>query len=127
MRAALVSLGLSALIVATPMVVSAAPALRSIMHAWRDDARATHAMLYGRAAFDEAAIRAALQRYAADAGSVAARVNGHTARARDFKGRFVAFQAQAQATLGDIGRRPALEANFSRLINDCQSCHHVFN
>ena len=127
MRAALTSLGRIALIAAVPVVVVAAPALRGIMHVWRVDARTTHDMLSGRTAFDEGAIRNALQTYAADAGRIASQVDGYTSAGRDFKRRFVAFQADAQMTLSDLSERTALKADFSRLMTDCQSCHDTFN
>lgn len=126
MRTAFVSLGLSALIAATPVIVVAASALRGIMHTWRADARTTYDILSGRAQFDEGAVRTVLQTYAADAGRIGAQVNGQTPSAREFKRRFLAFQADAQTALGDLAQRPALKADFSRLMSDCQSCHDAF-
>ncbi len=120
-------LGLFAVFAAIPAAVPAAPALRGIMHAWRAVARDAHDMLTGRAPFDEAAIRGALQRYVADAGRIASEVNGRTASAHDFRARFVAFQGDAQTALGDVGRRSALQTDFTRLLTDCQSCHHAYN
>lgn len=79
--------------------------------------------LSGRSAYDEAATRAALEKYVAEAGSVQARINPRSAQARDFKARFGAFQADSQAALRDLQRRPAFAADFSRLMDDCQSCH----
>ena len=126
MRTPIIALALSAL-VAIPVAATAASSLRSIMHGWKADARSMQAMLSGRSAFNDGAIRHMLQTYAAEAGSVAARVHGTTASAQDFKRRFVAFQGQAQTALGDMGRPPALKADFVRLTKDCQSCHDKFN
>jgi cytochrome c556 len=126
MRKILLSLCLSAAISAAPALVAAAPALRGIMHDWRDGARSTNDILTGRADFDEAAIRDVLQAYVADAGRVVAQVNGQTPAARDFKQRLIAFQADAQTALGDLAQRAALQADFTRLMSDCRSCHDAF-
>lgn len=127
MKVVLVSIGLAAIIVATPPVVTAATSLHGVMHVWSAEARKTHGMLFGRTAFNEAAVRTALQIYIEDAGQLSARVNGRTASAQDFKGRLIGFQADARTALGDLGRRSLLRADFSRLLSDCQSCHHRFN
>jgi cytochrome c556 len=126
MRSVLLLLCLTATIAVAPVIVVAAPALRGIMHAWRDGARSTNDILSGRADFDEVAIRDVLQAYAADAGRIASQANGQSAAARDFKRRFTAFQADAQAALGDLAQRPALRADFTRLMADCRSCHDAF-
>ena len=127
MRNTLAWIGLAALVATIPVGVAAATSLRGIMHSWRAEARSAHTMLSGRAAFDEGAIRNTLQTYVEDAGRIAAQVNGRTAAARDIKQRFAAFQVDAQAALGNLGRPPALKAGFSRLMSDCQSCHDSFN
>lgn len=127
MRIIIVALGLSILMIAaTPVIVAAASGLRGIMHDWRADARTTRDVLSGRGAFDEASIRNVLQGYAMDAGGIAAQVTGTTPGARDFKQRFLTFQADAQRALGNLAQRPALQADFSRLMSDCQSCHDAF-
>ncbi len=120
-------LGLAALLAAAPIAVTAGPGLRGIMHAWRDDARAMHEMLTGGTRFDAAAIRAALQGYVTDAATIESQLGAGTASARDFKHRFVAFEADAQAALGNLGQRPALTASVTRLLADCRSCHDVYN
>ena len=52
----------------------------------------------------------------------------HTAAGRALlKQRFIAFQSVAHTGLGDLTRRSALEADFSKLMSDCQSCHDTFN
>lgn len=108
------------------MLAAPAPSLRSTMHAWRADARATHAMLTGHIRFDEEQIGNSLQAFAADAERISGQVKSHTPAARDFRRRLLAFGSDAQAALGDVGRRPALAADFSRLMSDCQSCHDRF-
>lgn len=120
-------IGLAALIVAIPIGVTAATSLRGTMHAWKGGARATHNVLSGQAAFDERANRNALQAYIDDAGRIQAQVNNQTAAARDFKQRFVAFRADAQAALDNLGCPPALKVDSSRIMSDCQSCHDSFN
>ncbi len=127
MRAAVTALVLAAAIVLPGGSLRAAPGLRGIMRAWRDDARTTRDMVAGRIAFDDAAVRAILQGYSADAARIAAAVSGHGAAARDFRRRFEAFQSDARAALGDVDRPSALRADFVRVLNDCQSCHDVFN
>lgn len=126
MRTIVLSLGLSAAILAAPIIVVAAPAIRSIMHGWRADARSTDDILSGRANFDAGAIRDVLKRYATDSGRIVAEVNGQTPAAHEFKRRFMAFQADAQTALGHLESRPALQADFSRLMSDCRSCHDTF-
>ena len=96
------------------------------MHAWRNEARTMHDALSGRSAFNAAGISAALQSYVADAGSMQARIDPRSARARDIRARFAAFQADAQTALRDVQQRPALAADVSRLMNDCQSCPHRY-
>ena len=68
-------------------------------------------------------MRTALQKYIADAASIQGRLSPRSAEARDFKARFGAFQADAAAALLAVQQRPVLAADFSRLMNDCQSCH----
>ncbi|HEX3500682.1 MAG TPA: hypothetical protein VHT04_15295 [Stellaceae bacterium] len=127
MRTVVTSLSLSiVMIAATPVIVVAASGLRGIMHNWRADARTTRDILSGRGTFDEATIREVLQGYVADAERIGAQVTGNTAAARDFKQRFMTFQTDAQKALGDLAQRPALQADFSRLMSDCQSCHDAF-
>ena len=87
----------------------------------------TRNMLNGDAKYDEAAVRAALQAYVTEAGQVASRVNGQGAEAHDVKARFLEFQADAKAALGDVYRPAALKADFSRVAADCESCHSVYN
>lgn len=94
-----------------------------MMRSWKSDARTVHDGLSGRSAFNEAATRDALQRLAADATAIQARINLHSAEGRDIKARFAAFQTDAQAALRDVQQHPALNADFSRLMSDCQSCH----
>ena len=127
MKIALASIGLSALLAATPFAVDAATSLRGVMHVWRAEARKTHDMLAGRTGFDEGAIRAALQTYVEDAGRLGARVNGRSAPAQDFRRRLLGFAADARTALNHVGQRPVLKADFSRLLSDCQSCHNRFN
>ena len=131
MRARLAALGMSALMLAAPVSGLAAPRLKAVMRAWRSDARDASDMLSGRAAFDAAAVGAAFQTYAVDARSIASEVRGQSAGARDFRQRFVAFQADARTGLGHLSGhlsdRGTLKADFARLMDDCQSCHHKFN
>lgn len=127
MKTTIASFGLSVLIAFIPVMVVAAPALRSIMHLWRADAVRAHDILSGRAAFDEAAIRKVLETYASDAARMGAQVNGRTASAREFKRRLAVFQADARTAAGDLSRRSVLRADFNRLMSDCRSCHDVFN
>lgn len=121
------SVSLALLIATAPAALSAATGLRGTMHAWKRDLRSVRSALSGRAPYDEAMTRAALQRYIADAGSIEASINSHSAEARDFKARFGAFQADATAALRDVPQRTALAGDFSRLTNDCQSCHDRYN
>ena len=106
--------------------VAAGPTVRGTMHAWRANDRTVNAMLSGRAAFDEAAMRAALQAYAADAGRIAVAIDSRAAPARDIKRRFIAFQSDSQRALGDVARRDALRSDVARIASDCQSCHDAY-
>ncbi len=124
MKLNLSSLAVILAIVATP--VAAATGLRGIMKGWKADARTATDILSGRTKFDEAALRAALQNYVDEAGKVAGQVSGQNAEARDFKARFLRFQADAKAALGDAARPPAVKADFSRVAADCESCHNVY-
>jgi cytochrome c556 len=125
MRTRLASLCFLIIVAAIPAAI-AASALRGIMHDWRTNARATHDILTGRTSFDEAAIRSALQNYVADAGRIGAQITGTTPAAREFKRQFMTFGADAQAALDHLTQRAALQADFSRLMSDCQSCHDAF-
>jgi cytochrome c556 len=116
-----------ALAVATPAALHAAPALRPIMHQWRGEARIIQATFQHGGAAEDAQLRGALSLYVADAGRISAAVDGKTARARDFKQRFLAFQADAQAALGHLAQTPSLKADVARLMADCHSCHRAFN
>lgn len=125
-RNAFAALGLAALLAAGPAAL-AASGVRSIMHSWKTSARAVHEMLSGGTAYQEPAIRAALQTYVADAGRIEAQVTGQGASAQDIRRRFQAFEADAQAALGHMPQRPALAADVARLMSDCQSCHDIYN
>lgn len=120
------SLALAAAIVATPVAVTAASSLRSIMHDWRADARITQDMLLGRRAFDQEMVARVLQTYAEDTRRIEGQLNPRTSDARDFKERLVAFRSDLQAALGDLGQRPRLQADISKVFADCQSCHDKF-
>ena len=119
--------GLAVLVVALPTVVVAAPALRSIMRVWRADARTAHDILFGKASFDAAAIRGLLQTYVRDADGIATQINGRTAAAAEFRRQLAAFRTDAQTALADLAQRGALQADMSRVMSDCQSCHNKFN
>ena len=78
------------------------------------------------ARYNEAAGRTALQNYVNEAGQVAAQINGQGAQARDLRARFLGFQADARAALGDVSRPAALKADFTRVATDCESCHNLY-
>lgn len=115
-----------ALALAAPFTANANSALRGIMHDWRRDQRATAPMLSGRAAFNEAAIRATLTAYSRDANRISSALTTPSADARDFKRRFVNFGTDAQNALQSMGQPAALKAAFSRIDHDCQSCHDLY-
>ena len=125
MRTRFVALCLLAAVTA-PAIAVGASALRGIMHGWRADARTTQNILTGRASFDEAAIRSVLQNYVTDAERISAQITGTSPAAREFKRQFMSFQADAQTALSHAAQRAAVQADFSRLMADCQSCHDAF-
>jgi cytochrome c556 len=121
------ALALGAIVATTPIAAAPIANLRGTMRTWQIDARFAHDMLIGRTTFDPSAISKALQTYIDDAQRIGQQLNERTADARDFKQRFVAFRADAQAALADLGQRSRLAADVSRVFSDCQSCHHEFN
>ena len=118
-------LAVAAVLVATPVV--AAPALRSVMRNWRDDARTMHDMATGRTGFDAAAVRTALQGYVADSKRVESEITGHSAEANDVRRRFAAFEADARTALENVSDRSALSASVTKLLSHCRSCHDIYN
>lgn len=117
---------LLALLMATSGAVIAASELRGIMKTWRSDERATRAMLSGRAAMDEAAIRKMLELYVNGAVQIGATIKETSNDARDLKRRFVVFQADAASALGKLGQPAALKDGLHQVMSNCQSCHDLY-
>ena len=126
MKSIVTQVGLVAVIAGLPVFGVAATQLKQVMHRWRIEARAMDSAV-PVAALDEGSIRRALQSYAADADRIAAQVSGQSGPARDFRRRFAEFRVDAQTALADLGRPPALKADISRLMSECQSCHDAYN
>jgi cytochrome c556 len=113
-------------------ILAAPPAARAsevsvIMHDWRHNERAVDAMLAGRAPYDQAALRAAMTLYIADAGGLASRIGNGTGDARDLQQRFTDFAAAGRQALGVIAQPAGFQADFSQMKSQCESCHAVYN
>jgi cytochrome c556 len=117
---------LAAAILAVPLAARASE-VSGIMQDWRHNEHAVDAMLADRTPYNQAALRAALTRYIADAGSLADRIAGSDADARDLKQRFTNFAAMGQTALGDMSQPASLQADFSRMKSQCESCHAIYN
>jgi len=125
-RSVLTQVGLVVAVLGVPVLGVAASGLSGTMHQWREDARAMNKAL-STTAPDTGAIRQALQGYAADGKRISVQFTGQSRSARDLRQRFAAFSADAQKALADLGRPPALKADFSKISSDCQSCHDIYN
>jgi len=117
---------LSAAILAVPLAARA-NGVSGIMQDWRHNEHAVDAMLAGRTPYDQAALRAAMTLYVADAGGLASRMGGSDADAVDLRQRFNNFAATGQQALGDISQPASLQADFSQMKSQCESCHAVYN
>lgn len=114
-------------ILSVPVIAAAGIALSPIMDSWSQTTHRIDAMLSGRRPYDAAALREAVSTYIDDAARVAHHVNGDSAEARDFAGRFQAFAADGRQALGSVGQPAAFRPHFDQLIGDCQSCHAAYN
>ncbi len=126
MRRQILTASLSAAILAVPLAARANE-VSGIMHDWRHNEHAVDAMLAGRATYNQVALRAAMTLYIADAGSLASRIGIGTADARDLRQRFTNFAATGQQALGDISQPANLQADFSQMKAQCESCHAIYN
>jgi len=104
-----------------------ASGVSGIMQDWRHNEHAINAMLAGRTPYDQAALRAAMTLYIADAGGLASRIVGSDADAVDLRQRFTNFAAAGQNALGDIAQPASFQADFSAMKSQCDSCHAVYN
>ncbi len=111
---------------AVPLTVEASSAFRGTMRSWKRDLRATTPMLSGRAAFDETTIRGTLNAYITDSARLSASITGQSADAKDMRRRFVTFGTDSQTALRNLNQSSALKDAFSRIGNDCQSCHDQY-
>jgi cytochrome c556 len=84
-------------------------------------------MLSGSAAYDQAALRQAVQIYVTDGTMLASRITGNSAEARDFAARFHAIAADGQAALHAVADPARFRSRFARITDDCRSCHAIYN
>jgi cytochrome c556 len=120
-------IGLGFVILFGPAIAVAGLSLPPIMESWNHDQRDIRAMLEGARPYDEARVRRDLEGFIGSAFLLLRNVNGGTAEAKDFRARFAGFASDSRALLGEVGQRSAIEAGFSRVIGDCQSCHSAYN
>lgn len=129
MRPTLLFLGGGLIVVSltvTSLSADAASVLRGIMHSWDRNTRAATPMMNGHTAFNEITVRDTLNAYIVDSARLATSVSGQSADARDIRQRFVTFGTDAQNALQNLGQPNALRAAFSRIGDDCQSCHDQY-
>ena len=129
MRPTLLRIGCGLLAIslaAVPLTVEASSAFRGIMRSWKRDLRATTPMLSGHTAFDETTVRETLNAYIADSVRLSASITGQSADAKDLRQRFATFGADSQTALKNMNQSTALKAAFSRIGDDCQSCHDQY-
>jgi cytochrome c556 len=116
----------SLVVAATAGSASANSSLKPTMRSWKADAATMDRMLTGSSAFDVADATRILQSFAADSQSIAARVNGTSAQARDVKARFEKFSGDVQSAIEGVASREKMKARYSQLRADCRSCHGVY-
>ena len=109
-----------------PLTADASSAFRGVMRTWKRQLRTSSPIVSGRAAFDEATIRETLTAYIADSARLSSAITGQSADARDIRQRFVQFGADAQRALENLGQQKALRAAFTRIGDDCESCHDQY-
>ena len=100
--------------------------LKSTMRSWKADAATIDRMLIGSGAVDAAEASRILQGLSDDAQSIANRVTGTSAQARDVKVRFEKFAGDARSALAGAASRDKLKATYAQLRADCRSCHDVY-
>ena len=127
MQPSFLRLGLAAALLAVPAVAVAAVALSPIMQSWNRTTHHIDDMLSGSAAYDQVALRQSVQVYITDGTMVASRISGNSAEARDFAGRFHAIAADSQAALHAVGDPALFRSRFTRITDDCRSCHAIYN
>jgi cytochrome c556 len=126
MRRRILMASLAAAILAVPPAARAGE-VSAIMHSWRHNQHAVDAMLAGRTPYDQAALRAAMTLYIADASGLASHIGTGTADARDLKQRFTNFAAAGQQARGDISQPASFQADVSQIKSQCDSCHAIYN
>ncbi len=126
MKIRLAWFGLLAMLTVAPAAVLAASEVSGIMRNWRTQTRTLDAVSSGRAAFDQATVRAALTAFSTDAGRIGAEIKGSSAGAKDIRRRFLAFRARADVALSNVQRPAVLKADVSQLKASCQSCHDQY-
>jgi cytochrome c556 len=114
-------------ILSVPVIASAGISLSPIMDSWSHTTHSIDATLAGRRPYDATALRADVLLYINDAARVAHHINGGSAEARDFAGRFAAFAEDGRLALGSVGQPAAFRPRFDRMLGDCQSCHAAYN
>jgi cytochrome c556 len=115
------------IVLIAPVAAVASISLPPIMDSWNPDKHDVRAMLVGRTPYEEARIRDDLLRYIADASVVARELQGGTAEARNLAARFEAFATDSRSALGKISQPTAVAENFNRMLDDCRSCHAIYN
>ena len=100
--------------------------LKSTMRSWKAEAATMDRMLIGSATLDAAEAARILQGFAADSQTLAARMTGTSAQARDVKARFEKFSGDVQSAIEAVASRDRMKARYSQLRADCRSCHDVY-
>jgi cytochrome c556 len=110
-----------------PGMAAAGVALAPVMQSWNHQRRQIDTMLAGDGPYDQKMVQAAMQRFAAEANAVSARIKGQSGSARDFAARFQQFARDANSAATSSATSAELGAHVQRLFGDCQACHAIYN
>ena len=83
-------------------------------------------MLIGSGSFDATEAARILRGLAADSQTLAARMTGTSAQARDVRARFEKFSRDVQSAIEAVASRDGMKTRYSQLRADCRSCHDVY-